>query len=64
MRKDEILMKSHILVFYSNMEQIEKFKEENIFLSENIEEKDNEIHQLSLQQAYFNDQLSGANERI
>ena len=47
-----------------NMEQIEKSKEEKIFLTKMIEENDNAIHQLSLQQIDFIDQINDENQEI
>lgn len=45
-----------------DMEQKDKSKEEKILLTKKIEEKDNAIHQLSLQQEKLIDQLNDTNQ--
>ena len=47
-----------------NMEKKDKANEEKRLITEKIEEKDNEIHQLSLQQANLIDQLNDANQEL
>ena len=47
-----------------DMEQMDKAKEEKRQLTKKIEEKNNEIHQLSLQQEDTIDQLNDANQEL
>ena len=46
------------------MEQKDKVNKEKRFLFENIEEKNNEIHGLSIQQEDLIDQLNDANQEL